>query len=141
VAAKERRGGQDGAVVLFDGVCNLCNGFVQFVIERDPDAYFSFASLQSEAAARLLSAHGYEGATLDSVVLLENGRLYSRSDAALRVARHLGRGWPLLGGFRVVPRFVRDRVYDWIAANRYQWFGRRDECMIPTPELRARFLE
>jgi predicted DCC family thiol-disulfide oxidoreductase YuxK len=122
-------------------VCNLCNGFVQFIIERDPHAYFSFASLQSDAAVRLLSAHGYEGAALDSVVLLEDGRLHSRSDAALRVAHHLGRGWPLLGAFRVVPRFVRDRVYDWVAANRYRWFGKRDECMVPTPELRARFLE
>jgi len=125
-------------VLLFDGVCTLCNGFVRFVIERDPAGRFQFAPLQSAAAARLL---GVARPPLpDSLVLLEEGRLFTRSTAALRVARGLRFPWPLVYAFVVVPRPVRDWVYDAVARNRYRWFGRRDVCMVPTPELRSRFL-
>jgi predicted DCC family thiol-disulfide oxidoreductase YuxK len=125
-------------VLLFDGVCTLCNGFVRFVIERDPAGRFQFAPLQSAAAARLLGATARP--LPDSLVLLEDGRLFTRSTAALRVARGLRFPWPLAYVFVAVPRPVRDWVYDAVARNRYRWFGRREICMVPTPELRSRFL-
>ena len=126
--------------ILFDGVCNLCNGFVRFVIARDPAAHFRFAALSSDAATKLLADAGVLGAIPDSIVLVEDGRVYFRSDAPLRIARGLTFPWPLFAAFFVVPRFVRDRVYDFIAARRYRWFGRRDICMVPTPDLKQRFL-
>lgn len=126
-------------VILFDGVCNLCNGFVQFVMARDPQARFSFASLQSGAAARLLS--GRCGRSLpDSVLLLQGGRLHEESDAALHVLRGLRFPWNLLYGFIIVPPPLRNLVYRWVARNRYRWFGKRDVCMVPTPAEQARFL-
>ncbi len=128
------------AVVLFDGVCNLCNGSVNFIIDRDPDGYFRFASLQSEEAEAIMRRAGSSGTTLESIVLVEGDRVFRRSDAVLRIARKLKGPWPALALFTVVPRPIRDRVYDWIARNRYRWFGKRDTCRIPTPELRARFL-
>lgn len=129
------------AVIFFDGVCNLCNSSVNFIIDRDPNGYFRFAALQSDAAARRLPAHGITPEALESLVLLEDGACYRRSSAALRIARRLGGAWPLLYVFVLVPRPLRDAVYDWIAAHRYRWFGRRDTCRVPTPELRARFLD
>lgn len=129
------------ATILFDGVCNLCNGFVQFVIARDPHEQFRFASLGTPAAESLLSAAGVTGARPDSIVLVEEGRVYFRSDAPLRIARRLSFPWPLAYGLVAIPRVIRDRVYDAIAARRYAWFGKRDVCMVPTPALRRRFLE
>jgi predicted DCC family thiol-disulfide oxidoreductase YuxK len=129
------------AAILFDGVCNLCNGVVRFVIARDPSARFSFAALQSPAAASLLQEAHATAPLPDSIVLVEDERIYTRSDAALRIARGLRFPWPLAYGFIVVPRFVRDSVYDFIATHRYRWFGRRDVCMVPTPDLSRRFLE
>ena len=129
------------AVVLFDGVCNLCNGAVNFIIDRDPDAYFRFAPLQSDVAQRLLTETDAADATLDTIVLVEDGTAYVRSTAALRIARRLSGPWPLLYAFLVVPRPLRDAVYDWIAEHRYRWFGRREECRLPTPDLKDRFLE
>jgi len=128
------------AVVLFDGVCNLCNASVAFILRRDPKAYFRFASLQSEAAARLLEGSPLE-AKLDSIVLLEDGAVFTQSTAALRIARRLRGAWPLLYAFIILPRFLRDPIYDWIARNRYRWFGRRESCMIPDPALKDRFFE
>ncbi len=128
------------AFVLFDGVCNLCNGSVNFIIDRDPDGYFRFASLQSEEAEAILRRAGATGAPLESIVLVERDRIYRRSDAVLRIARRLKGAWPALAVFSVVPRPIRDWIYDWIARNRYRWFGKRDSCRIPTPELRSRFL-
>jgi predicted DCC family thiol-disulfide oxidoreductase YuxK len=128
-------------VILFDGVCNLCNGFVQFVIARDPQARFRFASLQSIAAAALLNGRMRQGALPDSVLLVEDGRIYTQSTAALRVARGLGFPWNLSYGLVIVPKPIRDGVYAWVARNRYAWFGKRDVCMVPTPDLQARFLD
>jgi predicted DCC family thiol-disulfide oxidoreductase YuxK len=128
-------------VILFDGVCNLCNGFVQFVIARDPEARFRFASLQSNAAGALLNGRIQNGPVPDSVWLVEDGRIYTQSTAALRVARGLGFPWNLSYGFIIVPKPLRDAVYDWVASNRYAWFGKRDVCMVPTPDLRDRFLD
>jgi predicted DCC family thiol-disulfide oxidoreductase YuxK len=129
------------ATVLFDGVCNLCNGFVQFIITRDPDARFRFAALQSDAAAALLRDAGVTPPLPDSLVLVEDGRVYFRSAAALRVARRLRFPWPIAYGLVVVPRVIRDRIYDYVAAHRYRWFGRRESCMVPTPDLKRRFLD
>lgn len=128
------------AVVLFDGVCNLCNTSVNFVIDRDPEGYFRFASLQSDEAGTLLEQCTEAPGALESIVLIEDGSCYSRSTAALRIARHLTGAWPLLYTFIAVPRPVRDFVYDWIARHRYEWFGKRDSCRVPTPELQSRFL-
>lgn len=128
------------SVLLFDGVCNLCNSSVQFILARDPKAKFRFASLQSDEGQALLQEFEDRPSDLSSVVLIEDGQLYARSDAALRVARQLSGGWPLLYAFIVLPRALRDAVYNWIARNRYRWFGKRDSCMIPSPELRSRFL-
>ncbi len=126
--------------MLFDGVCNLCNGSVLFVIDRDPAGHFQFAPLQSDPGRQLLQRHGYAGADLSSIVLVDGGRLYTRSTAALRIARRLTWPWRLLHALIVVPRPVRDAVYGLIARNRYRWFGREEACRIPTPELRHRFL-
>jgi len=128
------------ATILFDGVCNLCNGFVRFVIPRDPEARFRFAALQSPAAEALLRDAGVVQPLPDSVVLIEDGRVYVRSTAALRIARALRFPWRLAYAGVVVPRFIRDGIYDAVAANRYRWFGRRESCMIPTPDLARRFL-
>lgn len=129
------------AVILFDGVCNLCNGFVQFVINHDPSGHFQFASLQSEAGRALLASHGTSvEATPETVLLVENGTVYSHSTAALRVLRRLQAPWSWLYAAIVVPSFVRDAVYRFVARHRYQWFGHRDACMLPTPALRQRFL-
>ena len=129
-----------GAILLFDGICNLCNAWVVFVIDRDPGGRFAFAPLQSPEAVRLLADRGYLGMELSSVLLIEGGRVYERSTAALRVARRLTGAWPLLSVFLLAPRAVRDAVYDWVGRNRYRWFGRQDVCRVPAPELRGRFL-
>ena len=131
---------QLSSVILFDGVCNLCNGFVKFVIARDPAGRFQFGPLQSPAARRLLGSIHSEPWS-DSVVLVENGRVWTRSAAALRIARGLSFPWPLAYVFVVVPRPLRDWIYNLVARNRYRWFGKRDVCMVPTRELRARFID
>jgi predicted DCC family thiol-disulfide oxidoreductase YuxK len=133
------------ATILFDGVCNLCNFIVQFIIRRDARGYFRFASLQSAAGQALLAAHGLPlpaAAPLppDSVLLVEDGRIYSHSTAVLRISRHLDGGWKWLAAAEVLPRFLRDAGYRWVARNRYRWFGRQESCMLPTPALQARFL-
>ncbi len=128
------------ATILFDGVCNFCNSSVNYVIARDPDGYFKFAALQSEAGERLTREHGIDTANVDSVVLIEDGRSYVRSAAALRVAKKLGFPVALLYAFIIIPRPIRDLLYDAFAKRRYKFFGERDACMMPTPEIRARFL-
>ena len=127
-------------IILFDGICNLCNRVVQFVIRRDKKGLIQFAALQSEAGQELLRQYRLPAAAMESFVFIENGKAYSRSLAALKVCRHLGGLWPLCYGFIIVPRFIRDAVYNWVAGNRYKWFGVRAECMVPTPEIKARFL-
>ena len=132
------------ALILFDGVCNLCNGFVQFVIEHDPAGRFRFAALQSVAGQAVLAAHGLDANAVatepDSVLLEQDGQLYSHSDAVLRIARELGGPWRLLLAGYVLPRAWRDAAYRLVARNRYRWFGRQESCWLPTPELKARFL-
>ena len=127
-------------VVFFDGVCNLCNGAVDFIIRRDARSYFSFASLQADLAAKVLPPEDVAG-NLDSIVLSEQGTLYRRSTAALRIARKLSGLWPLLYVFIIVPAPIRDLIYRLIATYRYKWFGRSESCRIPSPELASRFLD
>lgn len=127
------------SIILFDGVCNLCNAFIQFVIKRDQADQFIFASLQSEEGKKILEKNNNAN-TLYSFILVENGKVYDRSTAVLRVSRKLKGLWPLLYGFIYLPKFIRDRVYNFIAKNRYQWFGRKNVCMTPTPGLKAKFL-
>jgi len=124
-----------GAIILFDGVCNLCNASVNFVIDRDTESYFQYGALQSESGGKLLADHNIPARYLDSIVLLEDGAFYTSSDAALRIARRLSGAWRFLYVLRWIPGFIRDGVYNWIARNRYRWFGRSDSCRIPTPEL------
>lgn len=140
------------ALVLFDGVCNFCDRSVNFIIDHDPKGYFKFAPLQSEEGQRLAKEYGFEPATakevdragdlvpIDSVILIEDGKAYTHSTAALRIVRTLGFPWSLLYGLIVVPRAIRDRSYRLFARYRYRIFGRRSHCMLPTPEVRARFL-
>lgn len=127
-------------ILLFDGVCNLCDASVQRVIKADKKGIFRFASLQSEAAQGLLDGANLADHELKSVVLSHQDQFYTHSDAILEAARLLGGPWSLLYAFKIVPRFIRDGVYNWIARNRYKWFGKKDQCMIPTPELKSRFL-
>ncbi len=128
-------------IILFDGVCNLCNGAVQYVIKHDPEKQFRFASLQSEAGQQLLEAKQLSTTDFASFVLIENGELYSKSTAALKVAKRLSGAVKILGIFIVIPAIIRDAVYNLIARNRYKWFGKKEECMMPTPELQSRFLK
>ncbi|AHJ98640.1 thiol-disulfide oxidoreductase DCC family protein [Hymenobacter swuensis] len=130
------------AIILFDGVCNLCNGFVQFVIQHDAAGRFRFAALQSAAGQELLRQHQLPAPTEpDSVVLLMEGQAYIHSAAALHILRGLAGGWRWLAQVGLwVPRPLRDAAYRFIARHRYRWFGRQDACWLPTPELRARFI-
>ena len=127
-------------IILFDAVCNLCNNSVQYVIKHDPHAFFTFASLQGETGQQLLKKNGLSTNDLNSFVLIINNKVLTRSAAALNVARHLGGFTKLLYGFIIVPAFIRDAVYNIIAKNRYKWFGKKETCMLPTPELSSRFL-
>jgi predicted DCC family thiol-disulfide oxidoreductase YuxK len=127
--------------ILFDGVCNLCNGSVLFIIKRDPHSKFRFSSLQSELGTKLLTEFEFPQGELSSVLLIKDERLYQKSNAALEIAKQLSGLWPVLYIFKIVPLFIRNGIYDWIASNRYRWFGKKDACMIPTPELKARFVE
>ena len=127
-------------VVYFDGVCNLCNSAVNFLIDQDKQGRLKFASLQSEAGKAVLRRSGLPDQDYDSFILVKNGQLFQKSDAVLEVVKLLGGGWSLLYGFKIVPRAWRDWVYTKLAQNRYRWFGKRTQCRLPTPELRTRFL-
>lgn len=128
------------AIVLFDGVCNLCNTSVNFLIDRDPEGRFVFGALQSEEGLTVLRKHGLPEYYFDSIVLIEGRNVWTASDAVLEISRHMPGLWPALRVFRIVPKAIRDAVYNWIAANRYRWFGKRESCRLPTPENRSRFL-
>lgn len=131
---------KDHAVILFDGVCNFCNSSVRFVIKRDPQKRFQFASLQSTYAQNLLREKIDHPEQVDSIVLVQNGEAHTKSTAALKIARQLGGLWPLFSSFLIIPRFIRDAVYDFIARNRYQWFGKKEACPMPPPGIQDRFI-
>jgi predicted DCC family thiol-disulfide oxidoreductase YuxK len=128
-------------VILFDGVCNLCNGAVQYVLKHDPNNRFLFASLQSQFGQQVLAAHHLSNTNFKSFILLENGNIYQRSTAALMVTKQLTAPISLLYWCIIVPSFIRDGVYNFIAKNRYKWFGKQETCWLPTPELKERFLD
>ena len=128
------------SIILFDGVCNLCTASVQFIIKRDPEAKFLFTSIQQADPDLLPSGFTREVLTLESILLLEQDKLFIRSTAALKIARKLNALWPLLYVFILIPVFIRDPIYNFIARNRYRWFGKQDQCMLPTEELKSRFI-
>lgn len=129
-------------IILFDGVCNLCNSSVQFVIKRDKNDIFRFAALQSAVGQKLAKERGINTSEVDSIILIEPQiAYYTKSDAALMIAKSLSGGWSLLGIFMGLPKGLRDTVYDWVARNRYQWYGKKDSCMIPTEAEKGKFLD
>lgn len=129
-------------IILFDGVCNLCNGAVQFIIRQDKNDTFRFAALQSEKGQQLIKERGIDTNVIDSIILIKpNVAYYIKSDAALEIANNFGGGWKFLQIFKLLPTSIRDFFYDFIARNRYRWFGQKNQCMIPTPELRAKFID
>ena len=128
-------------VILFDGVCNFCSFWVNFAIKRDRKKKLKFAPLQGEAANNLLPQHNINPASLSSVVFIDHGKAWTQSSAAIRICKHLDGGWKLLYGLIIIPKFIRDFIYNIIARNRYKWFGKKESCMVPTQELRERFLD
>ena len=131
---------ENNPIILFDGVCNFCNSSVNFVIERDKKSVIKFAALQSDAGQQLLQQFNLSPPEFNSFIFIAAGNIYTASTAALKVCKYLTALSPLLYGFIIVPRFIRDGIYNWISKNRYKWFGKKDQCMIPTPEVRSRFL-
>ncbi|MCJ7840451.1 DCC1-like thiol-disulfide oxidoreductase family protein [Lederbergia sp. NSJ-179] len=128
-----------GAIILFDGECHFCNRSVQFTIKRDPAGYFQFSSLQGNYGKKLLADNQLND-DVDSMILIEDGKFYCKSTAALRICKHLKGLWPLAYLFIVIPTPIRNLVYDFIAKNRYKWFGKAESCMLPSPGIRKRFL-
>ena len=128
-------------IILFDGVCNLCTSSVQFIIRNDLKQHFRFASQQSDIGKTLLTKNYIDIKKTDSLVLIDHGKVYQKSTAALRIAKQLSFGWSLLYVFILIPPFIRNPIYDFIAANRYKWFGKKETCWIPTPALRNLFID
>jgi predicted DCC family thiol-disulfide oxidoreductase YuxK len=133
--------GTHTAIILFDGVCNFCNSSVNFIIRHDKKNHFRFAPLQSAAGKTFLDQFHENKEEMNSIVLIENDKLYKRSTAILRITRHLGGAYFLLYGLMIVPRFLRDAIYNFIGRNRYKWFGKKDSCMIPTDDVKKKFME
>jgi len=129
------------SVILFDGVCNLCNGFVQFVISHDKKNKFKFGSLQSDVAKKLLEPFHFPLEELKTIVLIEDGKIYLRSRAVLKITSQLNGAWKLSALLYIFPSFISDAVYNLISKYRYRIFGKRESCMIPTPEMKAKFIE
>lgn len=131
----------DKKIILFDGVCNLCDSTVQFIIKHDKKDVFRFVAIQSEIGQEIIKHIGIDTAKTDSIILYEPGKAYYyKAEAALNIASSLSGVYSLLGVFKVVPKGLSNMVYDYIARNRYEWYGKKDACMIPTPELKAKFL-
>lgn len=129
-------------LVLFDGVCVFCNNSINFIIRKDTRDHFRFAPLQSPLGQKMLADHGLKDQRIESVVLFENGKVYMKTSAALRIAKKLKGGWPLFFYcFIWIPPFIRNVVYDIIARNRYRWWGKKDSCMVPTPDVRKKFVD
>lgn len=133
-------GSENYSIILFDGVCNFCNSSVNFVIRHDKKNKFKFAALQSEKGIALLKKYNIDPTKMSTGVLIESNKAYTRSTIALRICKKMDGLYPLLYGFIIVPPFIRNFIYDWIARNRYRWFGKKDSCMIPTEEVKQRFV-
>jgi len=130
---------EEKPIIFFDGVCNLCNGAINFIIDRDKKSYFKFAPLQSSIAKERIPNSVIE--TTDSIIYWDKGRIYSKSTAALKIAKHLDGAWSVAYIFMVIPKFIRDFIYNIIAKNRYKWFGKRETCRLPSEDIKNRFLE
>lgn len=128
-------------LVLFDGVCNFCNFWIQFALKRDKKGMLKFGSLQGTSAQEILPKYNIDPTVLTSVIFIEDGIVYRESTAALKVCRHLDGAWKILYALIIIPAFVRDGIYKWVGRNRYKWFGKQDSCMLPTAEQRKRFVE
>ncbi|MCP4976196.1 MAG: thiol-disulfide oxidoreductase DCC family protein [Maribacter sp.] len=129
-------------IVLFDGVCNLCNGTVRFTIKRDKKDEFRFATLQGDMGRQLIQERSIDTSLVDSIILIEPGiAYYAKSTAALKIIHSFGGFWKICNVLNLIPRQLRDIVYDWVAKNRYSWYGKKDQCMLPTPEIKTKFLE
>ena len=129
------------SLILFDGVCNFCNYWVTFAIKRDRKNKLKFTPLQGETAKQLLPQFHIDPSSLSSVIFIDNGKVYTQSSAAIQICKHLDGGWKLFYGLIIIPKFFRDFLYNIIARNRYKWFGKKESCTIPTPELKERFLD
>ena len=127
-------------LVLFDGVCNFCNYWVNFAIKKDPKKKLKFTPLQGETAKQLLPRFNIDPDSLNSVIFIDKGKAYTQSSAALGITKYLNGGWKLFYGLMIIPKFIRDFFYNTIARNRYKWFGKKESCMVPTPEMKERFL-
>jgi predicted DCC family thiol-disulfide oxidoreductase YuxK len=127
-------------ILFFDGFCNLCTGSVQFIIKRDKKNKLQFASLQSEAGQQMLQKFGLPTQELNSLIFVDDNIIYQKSTGALRIAKYLSGAWPLAYGLTIIPAFIRNAVYNWVAKNRYKWFGKKNECWLPTPELNKKFI-
>ncbi len=130
----------DTAIILFDGVCNFCNASVNFIIAHDKKNHFKFAAIQSKIGEGLLKKYNIDESITDSAVLIENNKSYIKSAAVLRITKHLNGLYPLLYLLIIIPPFIRDGVYDFISRNRYKWFGKKESCMIPTDEMKSKFI-
>ncbi len=129
-------------IILFDGICNLCNSAVQYIIKRDKNDEFRFATLQGEIGQQLINERTIDTSKLDSIILIEPGiAYYSKSTAALKISQSFGGFWKMAYVLKLIPNQLRNIVYDWVARNRYGWYGKKEKCMVPTPELKAKFLE
>jgi predicted DCC family thiol-disulfide oxidoreductase YuxK len=133
--------GSTADIILFDGLCNLCSGSVQFIIKRDRKDSFQFASLQSSFGQNQLAKFNLDRNSFHSIILIRGDRFFQKSDAALEISKRLGSGWPLLYGLKIIPRFIRDSIYSWISNNRYRFFGKKTECWIPDSNTKDRFIE
>ena len=131
---------QKHSIVLFDGVCHLCNGSVNFLLKRDKKECFLFATLQSDSGQALLKQHQLSTNDLDTVILIQQGQFYTKSTAILRVLKELGRGWQIFYIFILLPRFIRDAIYNLVAHSRYRLFGKDEQCRMPSPDIERRFL-
>lgn len=127
-------------IILFDGVCNLCNGAVQFLLKRDKTKQFMFASLQSDAAKYILLQYNVKKLSMDSIVFIEDGKIYQKSTAVLRIIKYLNWPWTMISVASLLPLRFRDKMYDFIAMNRYTWFGKKDTCIMMLPEYKNRFI-
>jgi len=132
---------QNKSIILFDGVCNLCNSSVQFILKRDKKEFFLFSSLQSDAGQEILLHYKLENLDFNSIILIEDTKIYDKSTAILKIARQLSGDYKLAYLFIIAPKFIRDFIYKIISKNRYKWFGKRTECMLPSSEQKMRFLE
>jgi len=127
-------------IILFDGICNLCNGSVQFILKRDKNEKFLFASLQSDASKNILLQYNVKKITLDSILIIEDGQVYDKSTAVLKISRHLNWPWTMFSIALHLPLSIRDSVYDFVGRNRYKWFGKKDSCTMMIPEYKNRFI-